>query len=56
MTRPNEKSGIGHVQIYAGNNKWYNTGSTDAIRSASPRSSAASYVSKRFVCAYRYKE
>lgn len=56
MTRPNSSSGIGHVQIYAGNNKWYNTGSTDAIQDASPRFSAASYVSGRFVCAYRYSE
>ncbi len=54
MTRPNSSSGIGHVQIYAGNNKWYNTGSTNSIRAASPKSSAASYVSGRFVCAYRY--
>lgn len=56
MTRPGSSSGIGHVQIYAGNNKWYNTGSTNSIQSASPKSSAASYVSGRFVCAYRYSK
>lgn len=55
MTRPNSSSGIGHVQIYAGNNKWYNTGSTESIRAASPKTSSASYIKGRFVNAYRYK-
>lgn len=43
-------SGIGHVQIYAGNGTWYNAGSTDAIRRDSPYSGDAS---SRFLWAWR---
>lgn len=43
-------SGIGHVQIYAGNGTWYNAGSTDAIKRDSPYSGDAS---SRFLWAWR---
>ena len=49
MTSPGG-SGIGHVQIYAGNGTWYNAGSTDAIRRPNPYSSDAS---GRFLWAWR---
>lgn len=54
MTRENSTSGTGHVQIFAGNSKWYNTGSTGTIQDTSPKSSTDSYVKGRFICAYRY--
>ena len=53
-TRENSTSGTGHVQIFAGNSKWYNTGSTGTIQDTSPKSSTDSYVKGRFICAYRY--
>ncbi len=43
-------SGIGHVQIYAGNGTWYNAGSTNAIQRDSPYSGDAS---SRFLWAWR---
>lgn len=43
-------SGIGHVQIYAGNGTWYNAGSTSAIQRDSPYSGDAS---SRFLWAWR---
>lgn len=54
MTRENSTSGTGHVQIFAGNSKWYNTGSTGTIQDPSPKYSTDSYVKGRFICAYRY--
>jgi len=54
MTRKNSTSRTGHVQIFAGNSKWYNTGSTGTIQDTSPKSSTDSYVKGRFICAYRY--
>lgn len=54
MTRENSTSGTGHVQIFAGNSKWYNTGSTGTIQDTSPKSSTDSYVKGIFICAYRY--
>lgn len=54
MTRKNSTSGTGHVQIFAGNSKWYNTGSTGTIQDTSPKSLTDSYVKGRFICAYRY--
>lgn len=43
-------SGIGHVQIYAGDGKWYNAGSTNAIQRDSPYTSDAR---SKFVAAIR---
>ena len=43
-------SGIGHVQIYAGDGTWYNAGSTSAIQRPSPYQSDAS---ARFIDALR---
>jgi len=52
MTSNSSKGGIGHTQLYAGNGQWFNAGSTDAIRRASPYTSDAS---GRFLHAYRPK-
>lgn len=43
----------GHVQIYAGDGKWYNAGSTDAIQRSQPYSMGDSYVRGRFSFAMR---
>lgn len=45
-------SGIGHVQIYAGDETWYNAGSTSAIQRASPYLDTT-YARGRFVVALR---
>lgn len=50
MTSPTSGSNIGHVQIYAGDGKWYNAGSTNAIRRANPYTDN---VSGRFIVAIR---
>ncbi len=52
FTTSGSKSGIGHTQIYAGDQTWYNAGSTSAIQRDSP------YVDKtwakgRFIVALR---
>ena len=52
MTRKNSTSRTGHVQIFAGNSKWYNTGSTGTIQDTSPKSSTDSYVKGRFIVIY----
>ena len=53
MTSEDVPDGIGHTQIYAGNNTWYNAGSTTAIQRASPYTSGANYTMPRFVTAMR---
>jgi len=50
MTSNSSNGGIGHTQIYAGDGQWFNAGSTDAIRRASPYTGDAS---ARFLHAYR---
>ena len=52
MTTESSGSSIGHVQICAGDNQWYNAGSTDAIRRASPYNDS-SYARSHFVTAMR---
>lgn len=52
-TPKGEKGKVGHVQIYAGDNKWYNAGSTEAIQRESPYTSGVSYIKNLFVCAFR---
>ena len=46
------KGKIGHVQIYAGNQTWYNAGSTSAIRKDSPYADS-SYAKSKFIDAVR---
>lgn len=46
---------IHHVQIYAGNNQWYNAGSTEAIQRDNPYSQGVWFNSSKFVVAYRAK-
>ena len=43
----------GHVQIYAGGNKWYNAGSPGAIKGPQPSIQDGSYVKPRFSFAMR---
>ena len=52
MTTDSSGGAIGHVQICAGDNQWYNAGSTDAIRRASPYNDS-SYARSHFVTAMR---
>ena len=52
MTTNSSGSAIGHVQICAGDNQWYNAGSTDAIRRSSPYNDS-SYARSHFVTAMR---
>ena len=52
MTTDSSGSSIGHVQICAGDNQWYNAGSTDAIRRSSPYNDS-SYARRHFVTAMR---
>ena len=53
MTSTIVPDGIGHTQIYAGDNTWYNAGSTSAIQRESPYTESESYVKQRFICAIR---
>ena len=46
-------SGIGHVQLYAGDGLWYNAGSTNAIQTVNPYSQGDSYPRSRFIVALR---
>ena len=43
----------GHVQIYAGGDKWYNAGSDDSIKGSQPSTQSADYVKSRFSFAMR---
>lgn len=43
---------VGHVQLYAGNNLWYNAGSSTAIVS-SPYAISSDYIKSRFRWAFR---
>lgn len=43
----------GHVQIYAGGNKWYNAGSTESIKGTQPSIQGESYAKGRFSFALR---
>ena len=52
MTTSSSGSAIGHVQICAGDNQWYNAGSTDAIQRESPYNDS-SYARRHFVTAMR---
>ena len=53
MTSDDVPNGIGHTQIYAGNNTWYNAGSTSSIQRANPYSMGANYTIPRFITAIR---
>ena len=50
MTSNQYKNSIGHVQIYAGDSKWYNAGGNASIRGEAPYTSDAS---GRFLYAMR---
>lgn len=53
MTSDDVPNGIGHTQIYAGNNTWYNAGSTSSIQRANPYSMGENYTVPRFITAIR---
>lgn len=44
---------IGHTQIYAGNQMWYNAGTPKAIQRSNPYTITSSYVKERFITAIR---
>lgn len=52
MTSSSSGSAIGHVQICAGDNQWYNAGTTEAINRDSPYNDS-SYARSHFVTAMR---
>lgn len=52
-TKKENKSNIDHVQIFAGNDTWYNAGSTDAIRRANPYSQGKKWPRENFYIALR---
>lgn len=43
----------GHVQIFAGDNKWYNAGSDSSIKGSQPSIQSDDYVRSRFSFAFR---
>lgn len=43
----------GHVQIYAGNGKWYNAGGDDSIKGTQPSTQSDDYARSRFSFAFR---
>ena len=52
MDNTGNKSEINHVQIYAGNDLWYNAGSNDAIQGSAPLSQG-SWATSSFFLALR---
>ena len=55
--KDNDLSGIDHVQIYAGDNKWYNAGNTYDIQHSAPKQGRDNWDADYAVCwAYRATE
>ena len=52
MDNTGNKSGINHVQLYAGDGLWYNAGNNDAIHGSAPYSQG-SWASSSFLVALR---
>lgn len=48
-----DNDSVDHVQIYAGDGKWFNAGSTDAIQRVNPYNIDINYSKRRFFCAMR---
>lgn len=48
-----DNDSVDHVQIYAGDGKWFNAGSTEAIQRVNPYNIDINYSKRRFFCAMR---